>query len=68
MNSTKLKKDGFIFSTTTSSSSSADEFLVELFDYSPDQCCDGTPAKIIRNFDDLIDFIEQIDWDQHGDK
>lgn len=64
MISSKGNQDDFIFSTTTSSpngNSPVDEFLLELFDYSPNQTCDGTPKKVITNFDELIDFFETID-------
>jgi hypothetical protein len=54
-------KESFIFTTSTSSSTSTDEFVVELFDNTPDQCCEGTPKKVIRNFEELIDFLEQFD-------
>lgn len=64
MISSKGNQDDFIFSTTTSSvngDSPVDEFILELFDYSPNQTCDGTPKKVITNFDELIDFFETID-------
>lgn len=64
MISSKGNQDDFIFSTTTSSlngNSPVDEFILELFDYSPNQTCDGTPKKVITNFDELIDFFETID-------
>lgn len=62
MKSSLLNKEGYIFSTSTvSSSDSADEFVVELFENSPDQTCDGTPTKVIKNFSELIDFLELFD-------
>lgn len=54
--------ESYIFTTSTSTSfNSADEFVVELFDNTPGQCCDGTPTKIIKSFEELIDFLEQFD-------
>ena len=62
MKTIKKSKDGFIFTTSTSSSStSTDEFVVELFDNTPDQCCDGKPTKVTKNFEELIDFLEKFD-------
>jgi hypothetical protein len=55
-------KDSYIFTTNTSTSSTTtDEFVVEFFEHTPDQCCDGAPTKVIKNFGELIDFIEQFD-------
>ena len=64
MINSKGNQDEFIFSTTASSvngDSPVDEFILELFDYSPNQSCDGSPKKVITNFEELIDFFETID-------
>lgn len=62
MKSSKIVQDDFVFSTTaTSTDNPTDEFLLELFDYSADLSCDGIPKKVIKNFDELIDFFEDID-------
>jgi hypothetical protein len=51
-----------IFSTfVTDTDSSIEEFMVELFDYSPDMSCSGEPKKVIKNFDELIDFFETLE-------
>jgi hypothetical protein len=62
MMNSNIKQKDFIFSTTASMANSpVDEFILELFDYSPNQSCDGTPKKVITNFDELIDFFETIE-------
>lgn len=62
MKSSKIVQDDFVFSTTaTGIDNPTDEFLLELFDYSPDLSCDGIPKKVIKNFDELIEFFEAID-------
>ncbi|MGJ7921162.1 hypothetical protein [Neobacillus sp. LXY-4] len=62
MKSSNVTEEDFIFSITASSSNGpVDEFLLELFDYSPTLSCDGAPKKVIKNFDELIDFFETIE-------
>ncbi|WP_147534713.1 hypothetical protein [Bacillus marasmi] len=62
MISSNIHQEEFIFSTTASDANSpVDEFILELFDYSPNQSCEGTPRKIITNFEELIDFFETIE-------
>ena len=51
-----------IFSTfVTDTDRSIEEFMVELFDYSPDMACSGKPKVVIKNFDELIDFFETLE-------
>lgn len=63
MISSKLNQEEFIFSTISNVNAAGphDEFILELFDYSPNLSCDGTPKKVIKNFDELIEFFETID-------
>lgn len=62
MISSNTKHNEFIFATSTCEESSpVDEFILELFDYSPNQSCEGTPRKVITNFEELIDFFESIE-------
>ncbi len=62
MKSSQVNQEDLIYTTTAATNDdSTDVFVVELFDYSPDLSCDGIPKKIIKNFDDLIDFFEAID-------
>lgn len=61
MKSSKIVQDDFVFSTTaTGIDNPTDEFLLELFDYSPDLSCDGIPKKVIKNFDELIEFLKPL--------
>ncbi|MFT4416016.1 hypothetical protein ACLM5H_19325 [Fredinandcohnia humi] len=50
----------FIYQTSVSPSSD-EEFLLELFNYSPDFSTSLTPYKTISSFDELISIIEHLD-------
>ncbi len=52
----KVRQD-FIFSTVVSDSDEVNEFVVEF--YSEEM--EGSPAKITRNFDELIDFLNEME-------
>lgn len=51
-------KPEYIFSSDVSDSTDVNEFIVEFF---CDDLVDGTPVKITRNFDDLIEFFDAIE-------
>ncbi len=58
------KEKNYIFSTSIDYSADPDEFIVELF--CPDDEEDSTtPKKVIRNFDELISFFENLDDDNN---
>jgi hypothetical protein len=62
MTISKSNGDYFIYSTTASpQNSQVDEFILELFDYTPNMACEGTPKIVIKNFDELIDFFETFE-------
>jgi len=51
-------KASYHFSTTISDSTDANEFIIE---FSSDDQEKSNPVKITKNFDELLDFLEQID-------
>lgn len=55
--SQKMKED-LIFMSEVSKEENNTDFHVEVFTYSSDLKCDGSPVKVIHNFDDLINFFE----------
>ncbi|MBB6447398.1 hypothetical protein [Bacillus benzoevorans] len=60
MEKSQDKEKNYIFSTSIEYSVDPEEFIVELF--SPEDYEDGAgPQKIIRNFDELISFFENLD-------
>jgi hypothetical protein len=52
----------YIFSLTTAEGISPDEFSIDLYEYNHELCCDGAPAKVVKNFNELIDLLEQ--WEE----
>lgn len=54
--------DQYVFSMNAGESVSADEFNVELFEYNQELSCEGTPKKIVKNFDELIDLLDE--WEE----
>ncbi|WP_026581662.1 hypothetical protein [Bacillus sp. J33] len=59
-----IKEQSYIFTTSVIGGSSEEDFLVELFKFSP-ECpemdCNGQPFKVLKGFDELINFIEEMD-------
>lgn len=55
MPSTKLE---YIFSTVVSDSTDVNEFIVEFY---PENDAEGSPFKITKNFDELIDFLNELE-------
>ncbi|MFD2444008.1 hypothetical protein ACFSO7_08415 [Bacillus sp. CGMCC 1.16607] len=51
--------DNYLFSTTTKDGISDVEFDVELYEYNPEWCCDGSPIKAVKNFDELISLLDE---------
>lgn len=67
MEKSQDKEKNYIFSTSINYSADPEEFIVELF--SPEDDEDGAePKKIIRNFDELISFFENLDEDKIAKK
>lgn len=59
MKSPQKETNDYIFTTNIVDSTCESEFMIKIFPYSADMECEGTPAKIIHNFDELIDFFEE---------
>jgi hypothetical protein len=51
----------YFFTTTVSDELEKGDFIVEFFTKTPNPSSDDMPIKITKNFDDLIDFFEQLD-------
>jgi hypothetical protein len=49
----------FIYSIDAGEGLTAEDFAVELFDYNEALDCEGAPKIVIKNFDDLIQFLEE---------
>ena len=56
----KVSQDYF-FSTTVSDDLEKEDFIIEFFSNPPNASSVDAPIKITKNFDELIDFIEQLD-------
>ena len=54
--------DNFIFTTSTADVMSPDEFVIELLDELPDMNKKDHSVIKIKNFDELLDFLEKTDW------
>lgn len=54
--------ENYIFTTTTANVTSPDDFIVELLtDIPSDEKNDPSTIKI-KNMDELLDFLEKMDW------
>jgi hypothetical protein len=60
-NTEMLKEQSYIFTTSVTEASPKVDFLVELFEFCPDMDCDGLPLIVLKGFDELIDFIEEME-------
>ncbi|GIN64425.1 hypothetical protein J27TS8_44180 [Robertmurraya siralis] len=50
----------YIYLTEVSALEDDSDFYVELYPYRPDLQCSGSPIKVLHNFDELIDFLENL--------
>jgi hypothetical protein len=59
-----MEKDDekYVFSIDADENSTADEFNVEFFEYNHELCCEGNPRKVIKNFDELINLLDE--WEE----
>lgn len=55
------KKEDYIIATKVLNSTHKEEFVVEVYPYSLELDCEGTPSRTINNFDDLINFFDELD-------
>nr|WP_295973630.1 hypothetical protein [uncultured Bacillus sp.] len=67
MEKSQDKEKNYIFLTSINYSSDPDDFIVELF-CPDDEEEDAEPKKVIRNFDELISFFENLDEDKNTKK
>lgn len=62
MNNTEmLKEQSYIFTTSVTGASPKEDFFVELFEFCPDLNCDGLLLRVLKDFDELINFIEEME-------
>lgn len=54
--------DKFVFSMNAGESLNVDEFNVEFFEYNQELCCEGKPMKVVKNFDELINLLDE--WEE----
>jgi hypothetical protein len=59
--SMEINHPTFIYSVNSGEGISQNDFEVEFFDYNPELCCDGTPIKVIKNFDELLTFLDECE-------
>jgi hypothetical protein len=59
--SNEKTNEAYFFTTTVSNELKKEDFIVEFFTYPPSASSDDMPIKITKNFDELLDFIEQLD-------
>ncbi|CAM3727595.1 hypothetical protein GCM10009865_27370 [Aeromicrobium ponti] len=59
-NTEMIKEQSYIFTTSVTEASPKEDFLVELFEFCPNMNCDGLPIIVEKDFDELIDFIEEM--------
>ena len=50
----------FVFTTNVSEAAKENEFVIEIFRCLTDITPESIPIKVTHNFDELIDFFEQI--------
>jgi hypothetical protein len=51
--------DKFVFSMNAGESLTVDDFNVELFEYNQELCCEGNPIRVVKNFDELINLLDE---------
>jgi hypothetical protein len=54
--------DKYVFSMNAGESVNMDDFNVEFFEYNQELCCQGNPMRIVKNFDELIDLLDE--WEE----
>ncbi|MDF0727991.1 hypothetical protein PY093_15060 [Cytobacillus sp. S13-E01] len=56
-----IVEKNYIYETAVNPPVSGEEFSLELFHYSPDLSCSGTPCKKINTFDELLQMIDEFE-------
>ncbi len=67
MKDSKKEKKQICFTSPVQESTKKGELLIELYHYSNNNGCHKRPIKIIRNFDELIDFFENEEVEEIAD-
>lgn len=55
----EISKQTYVYSSCVSDDCQENDFLVEFFPYETDGL--SKPAAVTKNFDELLDFLEQYD-------
>jgi hypothetical protein len=55
------RKQDYLFSTNVSDSTDVNEFVIEFFPGLSNTQAENLPSKVTHTFDELIDFIDQMD-------
>lgn len=51
--------DKYLFSMNAGESLTVDDFNVEFFEYNPELYCEGNPIRVVKNFDELINLLDE---------
>ncbi|MCM3764642.1 hypothetical protein [Neobacillus niacini] len=54
----EMCKQDFIFSTLVSDSTDVKEFIIEFYH---ENAAESSPIKVTKNFDELIDFLNELE-------
>jgi hypothetical protein len=55
------EQETFVFSMTAGEGLVLDDFNVEFFEYNKELCCEGRPVKVVNNFDELINWLDDME-------
>ncbi|WML48196.1 hypothetical protein RCG23_23520 [Neobacillus sp. PS3-34] len=61
MKSGNWENQNLVYTSEVTECQSRDEFTIEFFTSSNGMKCSGIPMKVVRNFDELILFMEQME-------
>jgi hypothetical protein len=51
--------DNYVFSMNTGESLTVDNFNVEFFEYNQELYSEGNPIRVVKNFDELINLLDE---------
>ncbi|CAG9606409.1 hypothetical protein [Pseudoneobacillus rhizosphaerae] len=51
--------DNYVFSMNVGESLTVDDFNVEFFEYNQELYCEGNPIRVVKNFDELINLLDE---------
>lgn len=58
----KNDNHNYLFSITAGEDLAKDRFDVEFYQFNRELCCEGSPIKVVKNFDELLSLIEE--WEE----